>query len=289
MIEIFGVPYLKKGGEIKQVPKGQSGWIAYLNPKNWGAKDYVADNFSQAFNQAEADGEKEFLWRGNRYAVKRVDPKGFNEQLEWFKNYINNYKLQDVQLDFFDSIKVDKLIGKEQDRIFKQQDSLYNNFDWYNGDIEEYNKLSNFLLEEHDRLDNNNTYYENYRKQKLDSVLYKLNNLKQDRFILTTKSNFKDGTVGYYNPKVDSLYATEDPGTFVHELAHATGADRLKNLQPTLKAMKKDLKNTGDLEYVQYLSTPNEMGARYIQNLFLKHLNLPLNEHFVDKDLKKVE
>ena len=37
----------KKGNnEIKQtkVPKGQSGWTAYLNPKNWGVKDYVADS-----------------------------------------------------------------------------------------------------------------------------------------------------------------------------------------------------------------------------------------------------
>jgi hypothetical protein len=65
--------------QIGIVPKGQSGLTVYLNPKNWGVKDYVTDTFTQAFNQAEADGEKEFLWRGKRYVVKRVDPKKFNE------------------------------------------------------------------------------------------------------------------------------------------------------------------------------------------------------------------
>ena len=270
---------------IKQIgiPKGQSGWIAYLNPKNWGVKDYVADTFSQAFNQAEANGEKEFLWRGNRYAVKRADLTEFNEQLEWFKNYINNYKLEDVQLNGSDSIDA-QILGSKELR------SNYNKVDSIRGEvINSYSpKAWENYIQLRDSLTNidsiNKKFYELVRKDKLKKVKNKTDSLRQDRFILTTQPNHKWSTKGWYMPRVDSLYASNDSGVFVHELSHATGADLLKHLRPTKKAVKQDAAENLNFDFAWYLQQPYEMGARYIQNQFLKEKGLPTSTYNVDKE-----
>ena len=271
------------GGMLSLIPKGQSGWTAYLNPKNWGVKDYVADNFSLAFNQAEADGQKEFLWRGNRYAVKRADLTEFNKQLEWFKNYINNYKLEDVQLNNSDSINAQTLGVKELRSNYNKVDSIrgevinsYSPKAWENY-IQLRDSLSNI-----DSI--NKKFYELVRKDKLKKVKDKANNIRQERFILTTQPNRKWNTRGWYMPKVDSLYASNDPGTFVHELSHATGADLLKNLRPTKEAVKQDAIENLDADFAWYLQNPLEMGARYIQNQFLKEKGLPTSTYHVDKE-----
>lgn len=270
---------------IKQIgiPKGQSGWVAYLNPKNWGVKDYATENFSQAFNQAEADGEKEFLWRGIRYAVKRADLTEFNEQLEWFKNYINNYKLEDVQLNKSDSMDAQLLGSRELlsncikvDSIRREMMNSHSPKAWEN-----YMQLWDSLT---NRDSINKKFYELVKKDKLKKVKDKTNNLKYDRFILTTQPNRKWSTKGWYIPKVDSLYASNDPGTFVHELSHATGADLLKHLRPTKQAIEQDAVENRNFDFAQYLQNPLEMGARYIQNQFLKEKGLPTSTYHVDKE-----
>lgn len=235
-------------------------FITYLNPKNWGVKDYSEQDFKSAFNYAEKEGKKNFLWRGKRYAVKR-DPSRFDDQLEWFKAYIKNYKPEDVELNFMDSVKAEI---DWYDRNANKRDSFFTLMD--------NDKISHERFEHlYDSLTKPN--YDQYRKQKLDSVLFKLNNLKQDRFILSNDRSTR-GTMGWYKPKVDSLYARRIPGIFIHELSHATGADMLKNLQPTTEALYKEAQNTADPEWVIYLSQPHEMGARYIENLYLKEKGL---------------
>lgn len=63
----------KEGGIIK----AQTGWTAYLNPKNWGvSRDYEKDSdgnmrtFNQAFGAARQAGESEFMWNGKRYSTE---------------------------------------------------------------------------------------------------------------------------------------------------------------------------------------------------------------------------
>ena len=268
---------------IKQIgiPKGQSGWVAYLNPKNWKVKDYVTDNFSQAFNQAEADGQKEFLWRGKRYAVKRANLTKFNEQLEWFKNYINNYKLEDVQLNDIDSIDA-KILGSEVlHSNWGKLDSIYEEvMDNYSPEaFENYMQLRDSLT---NMCNIDKKCYEEVRKNKLKKVKDKTNNLRQGRFILTTQPDREYDTNGWYIPSVDSLYASNVPGVFVHELSHATGADLLKNLRPTKEAILKDA-SKHRFDFIWYLQNPREMGARYIQNQFLTEKGLPTSTYHMDK------
>lgn len=71
----FGV-YRKPNGSYeflntKDTVKPWENW----NPKNWNVPEYTQQSeFTDAFNLAKSQGNKEFVWHGNRYAVKDVDP-----------------------------------------------------------------------------------------------------------------------------------------------------------------------------------------------------------------------
>ena len=46
-----------------------------INPKNWGTPEYTQQkSFTDAFNLAKSQGNKEFYWKDKRFAVKDVDP-----------------------------------------------------------------------------------------------------------------------------------------------------------------------------------------------------------------------
>lgn len=59
----------RQGGIIK----AQTGWTAYLDPRNWGVSRYDTDDngnqrsFNQAYGAARSAREKEFLYKGKRY------------------------------------------------------------------------------------------------------------------------------------------------------------------------------------------------------------------------------
>jgi len=56
------------GGRLKREEKKNLINFSFLNPKNWGVKDYSdAGNFSQAYQSAKKSGEEEFMWQGERY------------------------------------------------------------------------------------------------------------------------------------------------------------------------------------------------------------------------------
>lgn len=274
----------------KLIPKGQSGWTAYLNPKNWGVKDYTNDTFTQAFNQAEAEGQKEFLWRGNRYAVKKADKKDFNEQLEWFKNYIGNYKPEDVQLNYSDSmnahINADREWLANMDTVTNLRRALLSKKKYIKKDFDDFENKKDSLL----NIDNiKNSQYNKIREAKLDTVRNRLNNLDFSKIIWTTQPDPDYNVMGWYNTESDSLYASNNPGTLVHELSHLTKADELKNLQPTKNAIIEDAKEALDVDFAMYLANPYEMNARYIQNTFLREKGLPVKFRYVDNFLKPVK
>lgn len=257
----------QSGQKIFGIPKGQLGLITKLNPKNWGVKEYSTKTFSEAFNQAEQEGEKEFLWRGKRYAVKRAKMHDFNDQLNWFKEYVNNYQENDVDLSPIDSLDAIITASDKKLKLYKDTSISY----------DEFQKQRNII---------DSLKYQNFRKSKLDSVKYRVNNINIDlnKMILTTQPDPKYNTKGWYNKINDIIYSSDHPGTFVHELSHKTGADKLKYLQPSNENINNDYYyNNLRLDYLKYLLDPDEMGARYIQNMYLKDKNLPLSEYYIDK------
>jgi len=59
------------GKRLKREEKKNLINFSFLNPKNWGVKDYSdAGNFSKAYQSAKKSGEEEFMWNGERYNTK---------------------------------------------------------------------------------------------------------------------------------------------------------------------------------------------------------------------------
>jgi hypothetical protein len=59
------------GGRLKKEEAKNAIDFSFLNPKNWGVKDYSeSGNFSSAYKEAKKSGEDEFMWQGERYNTK---------------------------------------------------------------------------------------------------------------------------------------------------------------------------------------------------------------------------
>jgi hypothetical protein len=59
------------GGRLKREEAKNAIDFSFLNPKNWGVKDYSESiNFSSAYKEAKKSGEDEFMWQGERYNTK---------------------------------------------------------------------------------------------------------------------------------------------------------------------------------------------------------------------------
>ncbi len=59
------------GKRLKREEKKNLINFSFLNPKNWGVKDYSdAGDFSKAYQSAKKSGEEEFMWNGERYNTK---------------------------------------------------------------------------------------------------------------------------------------------------------------------------------------------------------------------------
>jgi len=62
----------QKGGKLPSYQsRGETSWLDYANPMNWGVYTYDdAGTFDQAFAAARKDGKDEFMWYGNRYTTE---------------------------------------------------------------------------------------------------------------------------------------------------------------------------------------------------------------------------
>lgn len=59
------------GGRLKKEESKSFIDFSFLNPKNWGVKDYSEHgNFANAYKEAKKSGEDEFMWQGQRYNTK---------------------------------------------------------------------------------------------------------------------------------------------------------------------------------------------------------------------------
>jgi len=74
----------QKGGKLPSYQnRGETSWLDYANPMNWGVYTYDdAGTFDQAFAAARKDGKDQFMWYGDRYTtevaptpVKKEKPK----------------------------------------------------------------------------------------------------------------------------------------------------------------------------------------------------------------------
>jgi len=66
-------------------------WYEAWNPKKWGLNDYSEySSFNSAFRNARESGEKEFVYKGERYNTKQV-PKKESDMYWKSKDFVENY------------------------------------------------------------------------------------------------------------------------------------------------------------------------------------------------------
>ena len=65
-------PVKQLGGSLPSYQtRGETSWLDYANPMNWGVYTYDdAGTFDQAFAAARKDGRDEFMWYGDRYTTE---------------------------------------------------------------------------------------------------------------------------------------------------------------------------------------------------------------------------
>ena len=128
----------KSGGWLDDVPKAQFGLSSlipsytnflsqYINPFNWGVKDYTdKGDFNKAFESAKKDGKDEFMWKGRRFNTRKdTDPLKYEgnhpKQKEWDaklkKEYPEFYKVLNRGSNV-GKIKFEGLSKKEPNRAF---------------------------------------------------------------------------------------------------------------------------------------------------------------------------
>lgn len=169
------------------IPKGQSGWTVYLNPKNWGLSDYNTTEFSEAFAKARQNGDKEFLWRGNRYHTRLIKPesqKQFDQQYNWLKNKISSLTPDDATPSALDSIDA-RIYSKNKDL------ELMNSLgpDYYNN-LEEYSKRAAQYEQ---------SYLDSIKNKRIQDVKERFKNYNRKNLVVTDEPQKDYNTMGYHD------------------------------------------------------------------------------------------
>jgi hypothetical protein len=78
-----------------------------LNYKKWGLKEYNDPEFSASFGKARRGGEKEFVWKDNRYTTKTLDKQheaDYTNGISWIQNYYKNLPEENITPTRSDSL-----------------------------------------------------------------------------------------------------------------------------------------------------------------------------------------
>lgn len=265
-------------------------WYNAINYKKWGLKDYSSySSFNSAFRNSKESGEKEFVYKDNRYSTKLIDKEQsdlYNESKQFLQNYYknNNYKPIDRGYNY----SADKyLLEKKGDNWSTYYDKMnkevpFESVDWATGKNvkkreEMQNNLDNFTKLEEEINNGKNTDFIKWQEQKNKEV--EINNLNsKDYYWSITDSKPKtmeeDGYLDAKNKKIfltTNAEPTKLNTTYIHELSHKGDDYDVYKRVPEIDVDKINKNNNpANLKQkdFEYIKNPTEVEARKFSTLF---------------------
>jgi len=266
----------------KKYGKDKVEWYESYNPNDWFLNDYSKySSYNSAFRNARESGEKEFLYKGERYNTKLVDKKHSDRYWDSKKFVEEYYKNQPLTPGDLLDLK-DAYIQKKHGT---------NWYDYYNNVVmndpinKDYNKWNKTRYEEMqdslDMLDPNNLptddpdFLKFAQKNKYKT---QLNALKKPTYFSITDYKPSDMSEdGYWDAMKNKMFMTTkaDPGqlntTFVHELSHKADDYDIYSKVPehnTKEWQKTSWAEGWDQDKYDYVSNPSEIEARKLSTLY---------------------
>lgn len=229
------------------------------------SNDYSTEQtFNHAFRRARNNGDKDFVWQGNRYSSDLVN-KETDESYKSAKKYISNY------ISNSDKIGVSSL-----------DSAIYQN-------NPEYIKAQNFQDRKMGQEQLNRPSYFTITNQPK----------KNDARIGVTEGT----TTGAFNPIDHSVYITHDKNNkyvSAHELTHKAGLeshltpndqkDMAKYFMMYEDGSRKKDTDMRDIFYFDYISSPPERAARHmVTRKYLQDNGFDSNKPFGKKEIEFIK
>ena len=281
-----------KDRQLKKPEKLQ--WYNTFNYKKWGLNDYSDySSFNSAFRNSRESGEKEFVYKGNRYNTDLISKEQsdlYHESKKFLEDYYKNqdYKPFKTELPYdIKDIYIKEKFGKTWSEYYEEiVDS-----DDYKPGSKNFDKIQSELdkLDRYNENNFNNKDYELFIENFLEKIKkeqrnIELNNLKEPYYFSITDKKPKDMYEdGYLDSRNKKMFLTTSPEkgklntTYVHELSHKADDYEVYKRVPEINVdlLNKDsnFKRRYDNKMFNYLSEPSEIEARKLSTLFYLYKN----------------
>lgn len=266
-------------------------WYEAWNPKKWGLNDYSEySSFNSAFRNARESGEKEFVYKGERYNTKQV-PKKESDMYWKSKDFVENYyktqpysKRDPYANAGIEDDYIKNKFGTTYLDLYKQIQTIEKNNPNDSKLYDLNQKLFAIMNEENDIYNKKNSGFQEYydkqlKKQDAKESNERIGALNRPTYFSITSQKPQDMSEdGYWDPQKNKmfLYTKADPGkfntTYVHEVSHK--GDALWDVMETVPPINLKAFNDGpwsdrfDQEKFNYVSDPSEIEARKLSTLF---------------------
>jgi hypothetical protein len=266
----------------KKYGKDKVEWYESYNPNDWFLNDYSKySSYNSAFRNARESGEKEFLYKGERYNTKLVDKKHSDRYWDSKKFVEEYYKDQPLAPTDMEDLKDDYIKQKHGTSWYDyytkvaEKSPIYG--DYTKLDDPRYKEIEDSLsmLDRTHLSDKDPEFLKYVDKNKYKRQLNALN--KPTYFSITDYKPSDMAEDGYWDAMKNKMFMTTkaDPGqlntTFVHELSHK--ADSYDVYDKVPKHNLKDWENSTwaegwDQSKYDYVSDPSEVEARKLSTLY---------------------
>ena len=276
--------------------KDRISWYESWNPKKWGLNDYSDySSFNSAFRNARESGEKEFVYKGERYNTNLI-PKEQSDLYWESKKFIEDYyktqpytKLVEDEIDASYDIQ-NKYIKKKYGMTWSDAYNKWEAAKPNTKEAQQFNKiLQDINKEEQSIYGKQNSDFQKYldaelQKSKKKRINERLKALAKPSYFSITSQKPKDmREEGYWDEGKNKTFmvTNSEPGllntTYVHELSHKgdTYSDVMETVPPiNLQALNKSpYMDEYDQSAFDYLSDPTEIEARKLSTLFYLNKN----------------
>lgn len=113
----------------KLIPKGQNGWLSRLNPLKLFYPTYKHKTLKEAHNQALKDKTSRFVYNDVLHAAEPGDSTTMKKELDWYRNYLDNYPIDEIILTKQDSTQAN---GNYQEQKIKKLQKVKDKFNTFN-------------------------------------------------------------------------------------------------------------------------------------------------------------